>query len=126
MAVIESGHGLQPLWRIGSPRGDSNVIDRDRLRDELRTIYARWGSVVQSAAREATWSPDGAQKCRTIDNVYDLSRVLRCPGSVNWKDPADPVPVRTHLLAGGRVYRAAVGGPVRPRRRYPASPASAR
>ena len=30
VAMVESGHGLQPLWRVASPRGDSNVIDRDR------------------------------------------------------------------------------------------------
>ena len=80
VAVIVSGHGLQPLWRIGSPRGDSNVADRDRTRDEWKTIYGRWGAVVQAAAREAMWSPDSAQNLRTIDNVYDLSRVLRCLG----------------------------------------------
>jgi hypothetical protein len=98
VAVIESGHGLQPLWRIGSPRGDSNVVDRDRTRDEWRAIYGRWGAVVQRAAQDALWSPDGSQSMRTIDNVYDLSRVLRCPESVNWKDPDNPVPVRTTLL----------------------------
>ena len=103
MALIESGHGLQPLWRIGSPRGDSNVVDRDRSRDEWRTPMAlgcrraagRAGSNVVTGRR-----PEHA----TIDNVYDLSRVLRCPGSVNWKDPNNPVPVRTHLFErGGRV-----------------------
>ncbi|WP_276763730.1 hypothetical protein [Mycolicibacter arupensis] len=103
VALIESGHGLQPIWRVGSPRGDSNVIDRDRCRDEVREIWWRFGAVAQDAARSALWSPDGAQNARTIDGVFNLDRVLRCPGSVNWKNPDEPVPVRTRLYVGGRV-----------------------
>jgi hypothetical protein len=95
VVVIESGHGIQPIWRVGSPRGDSNVVDRDRSRDEWKLIYQRWGAVVQNAAG-----------C-PIDNVYNLDRILRCPGSVNWKNPDEPVPVRT------RVYEH--NGRVRPR-----------
>jgi hypothetical protein len=83
VALIESGHGLQPLWRVGSPRGDSNVIDRDRGRDTCREICRRWGAVAQSAARQAVWSPDGAHNTRTIDGVFNIDRILRCPGSVN-------------------------------------------
>lgn len=103
VALIESGHGLQPIWRVGSPRGDSNVIDRDRSRDEFRETWWRFGAVAQDAARSALWSPDGAQNARTIDGVFNLDRVLRCPGSVNWKSPDEPVPVRTRLYAGGPV-----------------------
>lgn len=92
VAVIESGHGLQPIWQVGSPRGDSNVVDRDRDRGEWKRIYQRWGAVVQKAAG-----------C-PIDNVFNLDRILRCPGSVNWKNPDEPVPVRTTLYAhDGRV-----------------------
>lgn len=98
VALVESGHGLQPLWRIGSPIGDSNVVDRDRTRDEWKTTYQRWGTMVHQAARDAMWSPDGAQNLRTIDNVFDLSRVMRCPGSINWKNPDNPVPVRTRVF----------------------------
>jgi hypothetical protein len=111
VAVIHSGHGQQPLWRIGSPRGDSTVIDRDRSRAEWKDIYQRWGTVVQQAAIQALFSPwysrsyvlehpDGPPEAKRkirIDNVFDLSRVLRCPGSVNWKDPDNPVPVRTEV-----------------------------
>jgi hypothetical protein len=104
VALVESGHGLQPIWRVASPRGDSNVIDRDRSRDEWKAIYQRWGAVVQQAARDALWSPDGAQNMRTIDNVFNLDRVLRCPGSINWKNADEPVPVRSRLLTDrGRV-----------------------
>lgn len=102
VTLIESGHGLQPLWRVGSPPGDSNVVDRDRTRDECREICWRFGTVAQNAARTAMWSPDGAHNDRTIDGVFNLDRILRCPGSTNWKDPDNPAPVRTQLLDPGQ------------------------
>lgn len=98
VAMIRSGHGLQPLWRVGSARGDSNVVDRDRAREEWKTVYQRWGAMVQAAARQAVDPPADGGQPRSIDNVFELSRVLRCPGSVNWKDPDNPVPVRTELF----------------------------
>jgi len=83
MVVVESGHGLQPYWRIGDEPGDEYG---DGLllwgRQECRETYARWGGLVQQVAQEVR---PGAR----IDNVYDLSRVLRCPGSINHK--AEPV-----------------------------------
>ena len=97
VALIESGHGLQPLWRVGSPPGDSNVIDRDWPRQEFRETWWRFGAVAQRKAQDAMWSPDGAQNTRTIDGVFNIDRVLRCPGSINWKNPDDPVPVYTNL-----------------------------
>jgi hypothetical protein len=99
VALIESGHGLQPLWRVGSPPGDSNVIDRDRSRDECREICWRFGAIAQEAARSAM-----SLEHRTIDGVFNLDRILRCPGSVNWKNPDDPVPVRTAVYpTAGRI-----------------------
>lgn len=102
-ALIESGHGLQPLWRVGSPRGDSNVVDRDWSRLQFRETWWRFGALALNAAREATWSVDGSQNLRTIDGVFNIDRILRCPGSINWKDPDNPVPVSMRLLGGGRI-----------------------
>jgi hypothetical protein len=104
VALVESGHGLQPLWRVGSPPGDSNVIDRDWPLQEFRETWWRFGTVALKAARDAMWSVDGSQNLRTIDGVFNIDRILRCPGSINWKNPDDPVPVLTRLVAGaGRV-----------------------
>lgn len=100
VALIESGHGLQPIWRISSPRGDSNVVDRDRSRDGWKVIYQRWGAVVQQAARDACF-----MQHMCVDNVFNLDRILRCPGSVNWKRPDKPVPVRTKLFGHGAHIR---------------------
>jgi hypothetical protein len=103
VAMVESGHGLQPLWRVGSPPGDSNVVGRARSRDEFRKLWWRFGAVAQRAAQNATWRPDQSHTTRTIDGVYNIDRLLRCPGSVNWKYPDAPAPVRTRRYGGGRV-----------------------
>lgn len=94
VAWVNSGHGLQPYWRLMSPSRKSNRINTANgyTREQWRGIYARWGGLFQ---REATNAVPGAQ----VDNVYELSRVMRCPGSVNWKDSANPVPVVTHVVA---------------------------
>ena len=86
--VVESGHGLQPYWRI--VWGDTTLRYDDR-RQAWRDIYARWGGLVQQVAQEVNPSA-------RIDNVYQLSHVMRCPGSVNNK--ADPIAVRTTLVDG--------------------------
>ena len=92
--IVESGHGLQPYWRIGNEPGDEWY--RGLLvwgRQDCRETYARWGGLVQQVVQEVR---SGAR----IDNVYDLSRVLRCPGSINHK--AEPVWV---LVTDGDRYR---------------------
>lgn len=101
--VVESGHGLQPYWRLASPRSSSTRIADEQTEDGARwsrqvwrEVYARWGGLVQQVAREVR--PDAK-----IDNVYDLSRILRCPGSANWK--SDPVPVVTHIFPRSEAVR---------------------
>ncbi|MDQ1182040.1 hypothetical protein [Rhodococcus sp. SORGH_AS_0301] len=92
IAVIESGHGLQPFYRIASPQSCSNVVggNENRLdREGWRLLYDRWGGLVRDQVRSVRPGAD-------IDNVYNLDRILRAPGSVNHK--AEPKPVRTTLF----------------------------
>lgn len=94
VAVVESGHGLQPFWRLASPRSSSARIAEtssgsEWTRQEWREVYARWGGLVQQVAQKVRPSAK-------VDNVFDLSRVLRCPGSVNHK--ATPVPVVSRVF----------------------------
>lgn len=97
VALVETGHGLQPYWRIASPPQCSNVIRDDedndtRLsREEWRRLYLRWGGLVKQIVREVR---PGA----SIDNVYNLSRILRAPDSVNRKHT--PVDVTMTLSTG--------------------------
>lgn len=71
VAVVDSGHGVQPYWRLEA--GDVHVAAR---------LVARFRWLVELVAGE-----NGG----TVDNVFDVSRILRVPGSVNVKDPGSPV-----------------------------------
>lgn len=92
VALTYSGHGLQPVWAIeegaifptvdGITYPSMDILDRQAARALMR----RWGRLVASVADR-----HGAH----VDALWDLTRILRCPGSVNHKDPANPVPVLT-------------------------------
>jgi P4 family phage/plasmid primase-like protien len=75
--VVATGHGLQPYWLI-----EDGFIDDDS-RDRVAGILRRWGKLVQTLAQALGGN---------ADNVYDLPRILRVPGSINFKDPSHPVP----------------------------------
>ncbi len=77
--VVHSGHGIQPYWPIAG----AGITDANR--DAVATLLKRWGALVQEIA--GTHSGH-------VDNVYDLPRILRVPGSTNLKDPGHPVEVR--------------------------------
>lgn len=69
-AVVDSGHGLQAWWVLDEPADASEVAE----------VLPRWN---------ATWARL-AQPFH-VDNVFDLPRIMRLPGTVNRK--ADPRPV---------------------------------
>lgn len=78
VAVIHSGHGLQPIWPVERLSAETVEYPRDatkllqRFRHVVETVAARHG-------------------CK-VDNVFDLPRILRVPDTVNWKDPEHPAP----------------------------------
>lgn len=76
-AVVRSGHGLQPYWRLDGVVTDGELVTTETL----AALLFRWGLFVQhfATAREGN-----------VDNVYDLPRVLRVPGPDNIKDPSRP------------------------------------
>lgn len=78
-AIVHSGHGLQPYWPIDD--GDINEMNRSHVAG----ISRRFGQLVQRVAEIF-----GGK----VDNVSDLPRVLRAPGTVNHKDPLNPVDVK--------------------------------
>ena len=79
VAITHSGHGLQPYWavEVASALGLTNT--------EAKRLLDRFKALVQKVAAD--------HGCG-VDAVFDLARVLRLPGSVNYKDPENPVPVR--------------------------------
>ena len=76
--VIYSGHGLQPLWPI-----EDGEIDTAEKRDRAYRLSRRFGRLANRVARDFSAS---------LDNVSDLARIVRVPGTTNWKDPANPRP----------------------------------
>lgn len=77
VARVSSGSGGRHLyWRLAKYGADDHV--------RVLSLLARWGVLVKATAVE-----NGG----TADSVFDASRVLRVPGTKNWKDPDNPKPV---------------------------------
>lgn len=89
VALTYSGHGVQPVWAVE----DGAILSRmagDECEPwvfgvpDARALLRRWGRLVASVAER-----HGAR----VDALWDLTRILRCPGSVNHKNPLEPIPV---------------------------------
>ena len=77
VAIVHSGHGLQPYWAVE----DGQISDSNR--NYIMGVLKRWGQLVERVAE---------MQGGHVDSVYDLPRVLRAPGTVNFKDPSHPEP----------------------------------
>ena len=78
VAITHSGHGLQPIWQIDP---DDTTLDDPEKRADANALLARWRRLVETVA---------AHRGAAVDAVYDLPRILRAPGTINWKNT--PVP----------------------------------
>lgn len=76
-AVVHSGHGLQPYWCIDP--------EEDFSPEVASSLLTRWGTFVRWVA-----ASQGGQ----LDSVFDLPRIFRAPGSINFKDASDPIAVQ--------------------------------
>lgn len=74
--VVFSGHGLQPYWAI------EDLDLHGEYRGHAESLLLRFGRLVRAVA-----SAHGAK----VDSVFDLARILRAPGTRNFKGevPAD-------------------------------------
>lgn len=78
--VVHSGHGVHLYW----PISDGHITD-EFTTDDASRILAQFGEVVTAiAVMHGAGKPDG---------VSELARVLRIPGTTNWKNTDQPVPV---------------------------------
>lgn len=84
-AVVHSGHGLQPYWAIDP--------EEEYTQEQAAGVLSRWGSFVRWVA-----ASQGGQ----LDSVFDLPRIFRAPGSVNYKDLANPIHVRVDFADNWR------------------------
>ena len=80
-AVVASGFGVYPIWALREPLILADPSDRA----VATTLLARYSAHRDARAREAGW---------TFDSVFDFARVLRLAGTVNFKNPDLPRPVR--------------------------------
>lgn len=84
--LISSGYGLQAWWALSEPWLAADHEDHAVARAEMDNLSRDWISTLRYRADMI-----GGWK---IDSVYDLSRLMRVPGSYNQKDPRNPRPVK--------------------------------
>jgi hypothetical protein len=81
VAVVFSGHGGHPYWTL-DPEDDAWKLDTDAKQAAAQAVYRRFHRLCADVA-----SRFGGN----VDNVCQLSRILRVPGTYNRKNSADPV-----------------------------------
>lgn len=77
--TVHSGHGLQCWWLFKEPWMFQSVTERRVAQNTCQS----WNEMLAKAFNKQGW---------TIDSVYDLARVMRLPGTTNYK--SKPVPVK--------------------------------
>jgi hypothetical protein len=82
--VVRTGGGYHGYW----------LLDEPLERDDATALLARWG---------AHWSKYAQDAGYKVDNVFDLPRVLRVPGTFNRKNGGE-VPVEVEFHKPQRVY----------------------
>ena len=86
VAVVFTGHGGHAYWLL-DPRDAAWTLDTDAKRAAAQSVYRRVHRMCAAVAEQ--------HGCG-VDNVAQLSRILRVPGTVNVKDPTNPVEVVLH------------------------------
>jgi hypothetical protein len=76
--VVRSGHGLHAYWILKEPTEPA---------------------ILECLSK-------GLAKALGGDHAFDAARILRLPGTMNRKDPANPVPVEVDVLEASRTYNA--------------------
>lgn len=75
--LVHSGGGLHAYWLFDRPWYFQDEGERADASRQLKGLHAR----VQAVAAQRGWH---------LDNVADLPRMLRVPGTYNAKDPQNP------------------------------------
>lgn len=81
--AINSGHGIHAYWQL-----ETFCTDHNAIREANRALQLEVNQVLQADV---------------ADDVYDLARIMRVPGSVNLKNGS---PQRTHIIQSDptRIY----------------------
>ena len=83
--VVATGNGIHAWWLFKEPL----VFDTDKERAKAAGAVHRWQTMLRYNGVNRGWA---------LDRLADLSRVLRVPGTYNFKDPTAPKPVLIHAL----------------------------
>jgi hypothetical protein len=94
VAVVQSGHGLQPHWAVEHGDDTDWPDENDPRHGDATALLRRWGRLVRHVAERHGGSVDG---------VFNLDRILRAPGTTNRKDPDHPVRTTIGWNSGGPV-----------------------
>ena len=73
--IVQSGNGVHAIWLLDEPF----IIHNEDEREQIRELSAGFGMYVIAEGRKKGWK---------LDNVQDVPRMLRAPGSLNFK--SDP------------------------------------
>ncbi|MEN6386020.1 MAG: DUF3987 domain-containing protein [Phycisphaerales bacterium] len=79
-AIIKSGYGVHAYWFLKEPFIFANNQDRERG----AKLAKGWHGLVCSQSSKFGWS---------LPNLGDITRILRVPGTWNYKIPEKPLPV---------------------------------
>lgn len=109
--IVDSGWGIYGWWVFERPL----AIDTE----ERRRFFHR---LVQGC--QATAAAIAGRRGWTVDPTFDLARILRLPGTTNWKIDGDPRPVRLLHESGIRYPSADLArwADLVPKERGPAPP----
>src|ERR1035437_8965475 len=87
--IVRTGNGAHAWWLFREPL----IFGSDEERRDAANLALRCQSLLRLNAAARGW---------TFDRLADLARVLRVPGTLNFKDPANPKAVEIHLQTDRR------------------------
>lgn len=87
--LVATGGGYHAYWLFDEPF----LIDSDEARAEAEGLLIAWQTLLRRRAQVHGW---------TLDYTQDLPRILRIPGTTNWKNRENPRLVSISLSNGPR------------------------
>lgn len=87
--IIETGGGIHCYWAFH----ETWIFADDKQRQAAQALTRKWHHLILGSAESRGW---------TVDNVSDLERVMRVPGTFNNKEPNNPRPVSVSEQSGWR------------------------
>jgi len=79
--LVHSGHGVQAWWLFH----EFWEFEDDEDRNEAQRLSEAWNTTLRIRAAERQW---------TVDSTFDLTRIFRIPGTINYKVTDKPVPTK--------------------------------